>query len=119
MRPRKPETCTEDAEDVRSQLRAAALARSLSEARIKQAEADLKEMQRDREAGDLLRREDVDFVLRDFGAMMRIMLDGRAERLGAELGLTPQQTVSLSESDEQMLRELAYKLNDRAKNSLR
>jgi hypothetical protein len=48
--------------------------------------------------------------LRDFGALLRAMLDGRAERLGAELGLTPDQITAMAEADEQLLLELADQL---------
>ncbi len=102
-----------DPQDVRLQMRAAALAKALSEARIKQAEADLREMERDEKAGNLIVREDVDYVLRDYGALLRVMLDGRAERLGAEQGFNPEQITALAEADEQLLLELADKLKAR------
>ena len=101
-------------EKLRDDLRRAALEKAISEARIKKAEADLREMERDRQAGVLILREDVDFVLNDFGAMLRSMLDGRAERLGAELGLAQEQILAVSESDEHLLAELADKLKERA-----
>lgn len=103
----------DDPEDVRRQLRAATLAKALADSRIKQAEADLREMARDETAGNLIAREDVDYVLRDFGALLRVMLDGRAERLGAEQGFAPDQITALAEADEQLLLELADKLKAR------
>ena len=104
-----------DQDSLRHDLRAAALQKALSEARIKKAEADLREMERDRQQGNLVLREDVDYVLNDLGALLRSMTDGRAERLGAELGLTPAQILQISESDEQLLTELAERLKARGK----
>lgn len=101
------------ADGLREALRRAALEKSLNEGRIKAAQADKIEMERDQMAGDLIASDDVDYILRDYGALLRVMLDGRAERLGAEHGLTPDQIVSLSEADEHLLLEMADKLKAR------
>lgn len=95
------------------ELRAMQINRARAEARIKAADADTKEMERDKLAGVLIHVEDVDYVLQDFGALLRVMLDGRAERVGAQIGLTPDQIVGLAESDEQLLGEMADKLKAR------
>jgi phage terminase Nu1 subunit (DNA packaging protein) len=100
-------------ESLRDELRQVQLERARNEARIKAADADTKEMERDKLAGVLVHVEDVDYVLQDFGALLRAMIDGRAERIGAELGLTPDQIGGLAESDEQMLGEMAEKLKRR------
>lgn len=55
--------------------------RAISEARIKTAQADQEEMARDKMAGNLIAREDVDFVLRDFGATLSSLLENLADRL--------------------------------------
>lgn len=99
---------------LRDELRIAALDKARDEARIKRADADMKEMERDRQAGSLIAIEDVDYVLQDFGALLRVMLDGRAERYGAEQGLAPDQITGLAESDEAILLELSEKLKTRA-----
>ena len=103
----------DDRLEIRAQMRAAALSKSLADSRIKQAEADLREMERDERAGNLIVREDVDYVLLDFGALLRVMLDGRADRLGAEQGFVPDQITALAEADEQLLMELGDKLKAR------
>jgi len=104
-----------DAEDVKSERARALLERARNEARIKAAQADKLEMERDALAGDLIAKSDVDYVLDDFGATLRQILDGRAERIGAMLGLTSSQIVELAESDERILGEMAHKLEERAK----
>jgi len=104
-----------DPENTRDALRRAALEKAQSDARIKKAEADIREMERDRQMGILMLVEDVNYVLDDFGALLRSLIDGRAERLGAELGLTSDQIVSISEADERLLAEMAEKLNARVK----
>lgn len=101
-------------ETVREELRRMQLKKARNEARIKAADADTKEMERDKLAGVLVHVEDVDFVLQDFGALLRAMLDGRAERIGAESGLTAEQITALAEADEQLLAEMAGKLRERA-----
>lgn len=52
-----------------------------SEARILAAKADQEEMNRDKQAGLLIEREDVDFVLNDYGAALRGMLENLPDRL--------------------------------------
>lgn len=102
-----------DRQAVREQLRGAALKKALGDARIKQAEADLREMERDLKAGNLIAREDVDYELTNFGAQLRVMLDGRADRIGAEQGFRPTQIVALSEDYDQILLELSDELRAR------
>ncbi|CAH1387978.1 hypothetical protein [Candidatus Nitrotoga sp. M5] len=55
--------------------------RAISEARIKTAQADQEEMARDKMAGNLIAKEDVDFVLRDFGTTLSSHLENLADRL--------------------------------------
>jgi hypothetical protein len=53
-------------------------------------------------------------VLDDYGAMLRRLLAGRAERQGAELGLSADQITALAEADDNLLAELAAALKARA-----
>lgn len=55
--------------------------RAVAEARIKHAEAEMREMERDEMAGRLIAREDVEFVLDDFGATLRGLMENLADRL--------------------------------------
>ena len=100
----------DDPQELRDSLRRAALEKAKSEARIKKAEADMREWARDKEAGNLIAREDVEYVLRDFGATLRRELDGRADRLAAELGLEANAASLLAEADEQLLIDISNKL---------
>lgn len=52
-----------------------------AEARLAGANAALKEMELQRELGNLIAKEHVDFVLQDFGATFRGLLDNLADRL--------------------------------------
>lgn len=99
---------------LREQLRLAALEKARNEGRIKAAQADKLEMERDELAGNLVRRADVDYVLDDYGALLRRLLAGRAERQGAELGLSADQITALAEADDNLLAELAAALKARA-----
>ena len=103
-----------DREAIRAEMRLAALEKTRNESRIKAAEADMKERLRDEQYGNLIAKEDVDYVLKDFGTILRRMFEGRAERIGTELGLDAQGVMTLSESDEQILVEIAEKLSERA-----
>jgi len=103
-----------DSDNRKEALRQAALDKALSEARIKQAEADMREMARDKEAGNLIAKEDVDYVLNDLGALLRSLFDGRAERLGAELGLSQDQITAMAEADEALLHDMADRLQAKA-----
>ena len=55
--------------------------RAVAEARIKAAEAEIREMERDRTAGRLIDKEVVDFVLNDFGATLRSAMENFAGRI--------------------------------------
>jgi phage terminase Nu1 subunit (DNA packaging protein) len=55
--------------------------KAVSEARRLAALADQEEMERDRLAGTLLQKEDVDFALNDYGATLRGLLENLADRL--------------------------------------
>mgnify|MGYP001490782871 CR=1 FL=1 len=55
--------------------------RAVAEARIKAAEAEIREMERDRRAGNLIDKEVVDFVLNDFGATLRSLMENFASRI--------------------------------------
>ena len=101
------------AADLRAALREAALEKTRNEARIKAAQADKLELERDQLAGELMRVEDVRYVVTDLGALLRAHLDGRAERIGAEVGLSEEQIAALSRSDEDLLRELAARIQQR------
>jgi hypothetical protein len=55
--------------------------KAVSEARRMAASADKEEMERDKLAGSLIAREDVDFVLNDFGATLTTHLENLADQL--------------------------------------
>lgn len=55
--------------------------RALSDARIKAAEAEMREMERDKLAGRLVDKEDVEFVLKDYGATLRSLMETFADRV--------------------------------------
>lgn len=85
--------------------------------RLKKAEADKREheaeiarMERERIAGNLVPRETVDYVLTDYAATLRAMLETRADRLAPIIH--PLQTMeeshaALAEADEAVLVEMA------------
>lgn len=60
----------------------------------------------------------MNYVLEDFGAVLRSMLEGRAERLGVELALRADQIASISEADGRLLAEIAEKLKAMAIDSI-
>ena len=55
--------------------------RAEAELRMAIAKADREEMERDKEAGRLIEKETVDFVLNDFGATLRGQMETLADRL--------------------------------------
>lgn len=63
------------------ELSTARRTKALAEARRTVALADQEEMTRDKLAGSLVAREDVDFILDDFGATLRSNLETLADRL--------------------------------------
>ncbi len=67
--------------------RADEIGRRLKYATMKEreAKAEMAEMERDRQAGDLVDRSDIDFVLEDFGQTLRGMLEGLPDRLSPAL----------------------------------
>lgn len=92
--------------------------RAVAEARIKAAEAEMREMERDKLAGRLVEKEEVDFVLRDYGATLRGLLEAFADRV-APLVL-PFKTLDevhavLAEEAERVLVDLAESMKRKAK----
>lgn len=88
-----------------------------AKARREHWNASLAELQYKRENGDLIPKEDVDFVLRDFGATLRTQLEGLADRLAPVV--YPLQTLedthrAISEAAEEIGTEIAEQLHRRA-----
>ena len=93
------------------------LSRAVSESRIKAAEAEMREMERDEMAKRLIRAEDVNFALDDFGATLRGLMDNLADRLAPIL--FPLQSLeethaALSDTAENILSEMSAALRRRA-----
>lgn len=63
----------------------AGLRLKLAMAAEREAKAELAAMERDRQAGLLVDRQQVDFVLDDFGSVLRALVDGLVDRLPADL----------------------------------
>ena len=90
--------------------------RALAEARIKHAEAEMREMDRDEAAGRLIDREVVDFVLADYSATLRGLIESFADRLAPVI--YPLQTLdetraALDEAAEHVLVEMAATMQRR------
>ena len=83
--------------------------RALADARIQQATAEMREMDRDEQAKRLIRVEDVNFSLDHFGATLRSLMETFADRLAPLIW--PLQTLeethaALSEAAEGVLMEM-------------
>ena len=93
--------------------------RAISEARIKTAQADQEEMARDKMAGNLIAREDVDFVLRDFGATLSSLLENLADRLAPivyPLTTLSETHTAIREMAEEIQQEMAETMQRRTLN---
>ncbi|HEB94340.1 MAG TPA: hypothetical protein ENI94_12945 [Gammaproteobacteria bacterium] len=88
-----------------------ALRLKLAMTREREAKAAMAEMEQARKAGELVRREDVDFVLSDFGATLRQLLEGMADRLAGELAGHGGDTVSIHASLEQTARDMLEEMS--------
>lgn len=84
--------------------------RAVAEARIKAAEAEIREMERDRTAGKLIDKEVVDFVLNDFGATLRSTMENFAGRMAPvvfPLTTLEETHAALEEAAERVLEEIS------------
>lgn len=84
--------------------------RAVAEARIKAAEAEIREMERDRTAGKLIDKEVVDFVLNDFGATLRSTMENFAGRMAPvvfPLTTLEETHAALDEAAERVLEEIS------------
>ena len=88
-----------------------ALRLKLAMTREREAKAAMAEMEQARKAGELVRREDVDFVLSDFGATLRQLLEGMADRLAAELAGHGGDTAAIHTSLEQTARDMLEEMS--------
>jgi phage terminase Nu1 subunit (DNA packaging protein) len=90
--------------------------RAVAEARIKHAEAEIREMERDAAAGRLLDKEVVDFVLNDYSATLRSLLETFADRLAPviyPLQSLDETHAALDEAAETILVEMAETMKRR------
>ena len=97
-------------------LESARKLKAISEARRLAAIAEKEEMERDKMAGALLAREDVDFVLKDFGATLRALLETLPDRLAPRvypLTTLDETHAVLREEAEDILREMAETMRRR------
>lgn len=90
--------------------------RAVAEARIKAAEAEIREAERDEVVGRLIQKEVVDFVLNDYSATLRSLLETFADRIAPVI--YPLQTleethVALDEAAESILVEMAETMKRR------
>ena len=91
--------------------------RAVADARIRHAEAEIREMERDLQAGRLIRVEDVNFALDDYGATLRGLMETFADRLAPvvfPLQSLEETYATLSEAAETVLSEMAAALEARA-----
>lgn len=91
--------------------------RAVAEARIKAAEAEMREMERDQLAGRLLDKDVVDFVLQDYAATLRGLMETFADRLAPVV--FPLQTfeethATMEEAAENVLVEMSETMKRRA-----
>lgn len=80
-------------------------------------EADIARMDREQRAGNLIAREVVDFVLNDYAASLRSLMETRADRLAPVI--YPLQSMeevhaALSEADENILHEMTAAMKRKA-----
>ena len=95
----------------------ARLLKSLSDARRAAAQADQEEMERDKMAGKLLAKEDVDYVLQDYGATLRSLLENLPDSLApiiAPLTTLEETHAAISEAVEGLQQEMADTMKRRA-----
>jgi hypothetical protein len=90
--------------------------RAVAEARIKHAEAEIREAERDEVVGRLIQKEVVDFVLNDYSATLRSLLETFADRIAPVI--YPLQTLeethaALDEAAESILVEMAETMKRR------
>lgn len=90
--------------------------RAVAEARIKAAEAEIRESERDEVVGKLIQKEVVDFVLNDYSATLRSLLETFADRIAPVI--YPLQTLeethaALDEAAESILVEMAETMKRR------
>ena len=93
--------------------------RAVAEARIKHAEAEIREMERDRESGRLIEKEVVDFVLQDFGATLRTLMENFASRVAPlvyTLTSLEETHAALDEAAEGVLSEMSDAMRRRETN---
>lgn len=88
-----------------------------AEANKREHEADIARMDREIKAGNLLAREDVDFVLNDYGATLRGLMENLADRLAPTIA--PLQTLeethaALSEAAESLLGAMHHAMQQKA-----
>ena len=91
--------------------------RAIAEARIKAAEAEIREMERDRTAGKLIDKEVVDFVLNDFGATLRSTMENFAGRMAPvvfPLASLEETHAALAEAAQDVLQTMHEQLARRA-----
>lgn len=92
--------------------------KAVAEARRLAALADQEEMNRDKQAGALIAREDVDFVLNDFGATLRGLLENLADKLAPvvyPLTTLEETHTAISEAADAVLLEMSETMKRRAK----
>jgi phage terminase Nu1 subunit (DNA packaging protein) len=90
--------------------------RAVAEARIKHAQAEITEAERDEVVGRLIQKEVVDFVLNDYSATLRSLLETFADRIAPVI--YPLQTLeethaALDEAAESILVEMAETMKRR------
>jgi hypothetical protein len=90
--------------------------RAVAEARIKAAEAEIREAERDEVVGRLIQKEVVDFVLNDYSATLRGLMETFADRIAPII--YPLQTLeethaALDEAAESILVEMAETMKRR------
>ena len=91
--------------------------RAVAEARIKHAEAEIREMERDRAAGKLIDKDVVDFVLNDFGATLRSTMENFAGRMAPvvfPLTTLEETHAALNEAAERVLEEISDAMKRRS-----
>lgn len=91
-----------------------------AEADKREHEADIARMERERIAGRLVEKDDVDFVLNDFGATLRSLMENFADRYAPVIH--PLQTLedvhaALAEAAEAVLAEVSESMRRRAEDN--
>lgn len=91
--------------------------RAVAEARIRHAEAEIREMERDKAAGKLIDKDVVDFVLNDFGATLRSTMENFAGRMAPvvyPLSTLEETYAALNEAAERVLEEISDAMKRRS-----